>query len=184
MGAEVEGDDVKDVFGEFVGSSESLSDETAAMPQRPSTQPPMRRPNVEALRGPRVAVEPVLVLSVDTTDAVSDLVWFPAAMEASNDWDLCSELVARSTVMAGAEITGGVDNSSTLGDKMRLGIRMPGCQSPIRLWRLVGVWMSIPATETESKLSWEEDLRKDEGCTCMVKMSSSVVVSGSPVGEK
>jgi hypothetical protein len=44
--------------------------------------------------------------------------------------------------------------------------------------------MSIPATETESKLSWEEDLRKDEGCTCMVKISSSVVVSGSPIGEK
>lgn len=136
---DVEGDDATDVVGEFVGSCESLSAEIAATPQRPRTQPPMRRPRVVALRGPRVEVEAVLVLSVDTIDAVSDLVGFPAAMEASNDWDVCSELAARSAVIAGAEITGGVDSSSTLGDRMRRGIRMPGCQSPIRLWRLVGV---------------------------------------------
>lgn len=139
MDVDVEGDDATDVVTEFVGSCESLSAETGATPHRPRTQPPMRRLRVVDLRGPRVEVELVLVLSVDTIDAVSDFVGFPAAMEASNDWDVCPELTARSAVMAGAETTGGVESSSTLGDKMRRGIRMPGCQSPIRLWRLVGV---------------------------------------------
>lgn len=157
-----EGEDATDVLGESAGSLDSgVSSDTGVVPHRPRTQPPTRRPKFVALRGPVAAVEVVLVLSEETIDAASDLVF--AAIEASNDWDVCAELVARSVWMAGADIIGGVETNSTLGGRMRWGIFMPGCQLPIRAWRLLGVWMSMPATDTDSKLSWEEDLRIAEG---------------------
>lgn len=84
FGAGIGVDAATDVLGESVespGSCESL--ETGAMPHRPSTHPPTRRPKVVALRGSVLADEAVLVLSVDVIDAASDLL--PAAIEASND---------------------------------------------------------------------------------------------------
>jgi hypothetical protein len=84
FGVDTEGDDAIDVSGVSVDSlGSSGSSLTGAMPHRPKTQPPTRRPSVVALRGPVVAVEVVLVLSADAMDAASDLL--PAAMEASKD---------------------------------------------------------------------------------------------------
>jgi hypothetical protein len=120
------------------------------------------------------------LLSADVMDDASvDLLLLLAAMEASNDWGECPELAERLAMMAGAEMTGGVETNSTLGERMRWGIRMPGCQSPIRMWRAFGVWMSMPATETESRLSWDVDLRSDEVCACMLKKSSSAFFKDS-----
>lgn len=113
------------------------SEATGAIPQRPNTQPPMRRPSAADFRG--VAVELVLVLSAEMTGDDSMRTLLPAATEANSDLDVFSELLPRSTVIIGADTTGGVDTSSTLGDTMRWGMRMPARQSPIREKRLVGV---------------------------------------------
>lgn len=88
---------VEAVFGVGVEASEPLGDsiaggwlsfdETGAMPQRPRTQPPTRRPKVADLRGTGVAVELVLLLSADAMEADSEARLFPAAMEASSERD-------------------------------------------------------------------------------------------------
>ena len=122
------------------GASESDSSSgTGAMPHRPSTQPPIRRPIVDDLRAPGVAVELVLVLSAEMTDVDSKERLLPAATEARREREDGPGALARSAVIIGAERTGGVETSSMLGETMRCGIRMPGCQSPMRVWRLVGV---------------------------------------------
>jgi hypothetical protein len=144
------------------------------MPHRPSTQPPMRRPNVDDLRDPGAAVELVLLLSAETTDADSDGRLLPAATDARREREDWPGALARSAVIIGTERTGGVETSSMLGETMRCGIRMPGCQSPMRERRSFGVWISMPATE--SRLSCEVDLRK--GGKCMANNSSAVVGAG------
>lgn len=97
--------------------SGSLMSGTAAVPQRPKTQ----RPNAEDLREPGVAVEAVLELSTETTDAESNgrLVDALAATEARRERDDAPRTLARSAVMVGADMIGGVDTSSTLGDMRR-----------------------------------------------------------------
>lgn len=151
--------------------------ETGAVPHFPRTQPPMRRPRVEDLRGTCVAVELVLELSPETTDAESDGT-LPAATEASNEREVLSELFARSIEIAGAEMTGGVETRSTLGRTMRRGMCIPERQSPICACRFVGVWMSMPATD--SKLSCDADLRRGVYGICIPNMSSAVAGAGSP----
>lgn len=126
-------------------------------------------------------MELVLELSAEITDPVSDGTLLPAATEASKERDVLSELFARSIVMAGAETTGGVETSSTLGRTMRCGICIPGCQSPMREYRSVGVWISIPATD--NKLSCDEDFRRDGCCMCIPKISAAVAGAGSPAPE-
>ena len=71
--------------------------------------------------------------------------------------------------MIGAERTGGVESSSMLGETMRRGMRMPGCQSPMCEWRIVGVCISMPATER--RLSWDVDFRRLY-CICKSKTFS------------
>lgn len=132
--------------------------EIGTVPHLPRTQPPTRRPMLEGLRGPGGAIELVLELSAETTDPVSDGTLLPAATEASRERDVFSELFARSIVMVGAETTGGVETSSTLGRTMRCGICIPGCQSPMREYRSVGVCISIPATD--NRLSCDVDFRR------------------------
>lgn len=81
------GVDVSAPAGDSIAGAWLSSDETGAMPQRPRTQPPTRRPKVADLRGTGVAVELVLLLSADAMEADSEARLFPAAMEASSERD-------------------------------------------------------------------------------------------------
>lgn len=97
--------------------SESFFSGTGTIPHRPRTQ----RPNPEDLREPGVVVEFEPELSAETTDAVSEEFVLPAlaAMEASRERDDFSGPFARSAVTVGADMTGDVDTSATLGDMRR-----------------------------------------------------------------
>ena len=95
--------------------SGSGSSETGAMPHLPNTQPPTRRPKVEDLRSIAVAVDVVLELSAEATDAESEVTLEPpvldAAMEASRESEDFSGPLPRSAVTVGADMIGGVEIS-------------------------------------------------------------------------
>jgi len=119
VGSDVEGSGVKADSIAAIRSSQSgsLISGTAAVPHRPKTQ----RPNAEDLREPGVAVEAVLELSAEPTDTESEgrLVPALAATEARRERDDFSGPLARSAMIVGADMIGGVDTNPTLGDMRR-----------------------------------------------------------------